>query len=101
MPAPFNPTQWLARCEELANQAGRNCGQSDIVYVNLISRDIGSELVQFSGKDRIEAEYIARQFDYMSPAELQVSDIELAVSGLCKHGLDPDCCPAGCGDIDY
>ena len=37
---------------------------------------------------------------YATPEELEQSRNEMADMGCCSHGLDPDCCPCGCGDTD-
>lgn len=40
------------------------------------------------------------QYGYTSEDELEALNEENGRLGLCRHGLDPDCCPAGCGDIE-
>lgn len=85
--------------KKLADDANDRCGQSYETYVKFFSSlveydfPIGSPL-------RDEALAIARTYDYASPEELQ-RDADLnAEFGHCSHGLDPNCCPCGCGDFD-
>lgn len=57
--------------------------------------------------DRIEEPYreiaikIARNLGYLDAKEVEVMRDQLAADGCCSHGLDPNCCPCGCGDIEY
>jgi len=44
---------------------------------------------------------LALPMGYLSPAELQQQEEEMANDGYCCHGIDPNCCPCGCGDIEY
>ena len=96
----FNHTDWFSTCENLASEAARRAGLSDILYTRLISQSIEPQLELFNLSDRPEAERIARQFCYLNPEELANSRKEDAALGLCPHGLDPFHCPVGCGDKD-
>ncbi|KPB82024.1 MULTISPECIES: hypothetical protein [Pseudomonas syringae group] len=41
--------------------------------------------------------FAREHYDYVSPEELGAINADNAAAGLCSHGLDRDCCPAGCG----
>ncbi|NMY92825.1 hypothetical protein [Pseudomonas oryzihabitans] len=45
-------------------------------------------------------EYAREAYGYMSPREVEKLRQENAAVGICCHGLDFDCCPRGCGDLD-
>lgn len=96
----FNITGWRNLCEKLANSASRNCGLSHDVYVEKFSANINSELVYIPEQYRLTAIEVAREWDYATHKEIDLSDSFNAENGFCRHGIDPDCCPAGCGDFE-
>jgi len=42
--------------------------------------------------------YARAAYGYMSPCELHTHQEEQRAIGICRHGLDTWCCPAGCGE---
>jgi len=49
---------------------------------------------------RLEVLELARPMGYLTPAELEREKEETAEMGYCSHGIEPHCCPCGCGDRD-
>ena len=86
--------------EAMADEAGKGCGQIHDLYVRKFSGMVDVRFGLASDEVRNEAIQIARQFDYSTPEELAADADEMAESGFCSHGLDPNCCPLGCGDLE-
>lgn len=97
----FEPEWWCSRCVAFAEEATRSCGLSHDLYVQLFSSSVEIHLRGLAQDARGAAIAIARQFDYATPEELAQRQVELAAMGSCSHGIDRDCCPAGCGDLYY
>lgn len=87
------------RINAMAAEAGNRCGQSHDVYVQLFSGAVDRAFPE-GMPQRAEALAFAKSYDYMTPEELEREATEMREAGYCSHGLDPDCCPCGCGDID-
>lgn len=100
MPPTFDPAAWRELCQALAGAAVRVCGQSYTVYVGNLSAGIDSAIARYEPEHRELALSIAREWGYATPEEIAKSDRENAENGYCIHGIDPNCCPAGCGDLD-
>lgn len=96
----FDREAWQLRCKELAEQANRGCGLVYEIFERTFSEGINQELLRFEECQRAEAIEVARTFGWASKEELAQSQRAMVDSGCCSHGLDPDCCPAGCGDLD-
>lgn len=95
----YDSEKWLGRCEGLALEASRGCGLSFDVYLDRFNALVDNELARFSESDRAAAQAVAATFDYESAHERQQRHRDLDRDGACRHGLDPQCCPVGCGDI--
>jgi hypothetical protein len=86
----------------VADEAIAGSGCAHDVYVQKVSFAIEILLKDLPEDHRPRAMEIAREeFDYATRDELAEAQREMAEAGLCTHGLDPDCCPLGCGDLDY
>ncbi len=96
----FNVNNWRSLCERLATSASNSCGLSHDIYVKKYSSDIYLEIICIDEKYRLAAIEVAREWDYATPEEIEDSDSSNIENGLCKHGLDLNCCPAGCGDLE-
>lgn len=90
--------EWRARCEALADEASRGCGLSHDVYVQRFSASVDSEIRKAGGANQERLLAIAREFDYATTDQIAESVASYLDDGYCLHGLDPDCCPAGCGE---
>lgn len=86
------------RIDRMAGHWGHACGCVYEVYVDGFSREIDSAFPP-PHPDHEAALQLAREHDYASPAEREAMHQRLQEDGSCRHGLDPDCCPAGCGDL--
>ncbi|MGP3790507.1 hypothetical protein [Pseudomonas sp. B392_1p] len=95
----FDESAWQAVCNAAATQASAGCGSSHDHYVNLFSSAIDAQIDQLPEHQRAQALEIAKEeWDYATPAERQETRDWNTDNGYCSHGLDPDCCPAGCGE---
>lgn len=86
------------RVQAMATQANRGCGQSYDLFVQRFSGMFDSTFPPGS-TDREQALGCAKGI-YATPAELEKEQEESAEMGYCPHGLDPNCCPCGCGEYD-
>lgn len=83
--------------ETLRKEANRGCGLVYELYVQRFSEAVDHTFPE-NHPQRADA-LAAAQGDYLAPEE-RLAALEMqAEQGLCRHGLEPDCCPAGCGDL--
>lgn len=87
------------KVQALADNANRGCGQSYDLFVQRFSGMFDSAFPPGS-PDRAQA-LISAKGIYATPEEREKTQEELAEMGCCSHGLDPNCCPCGCGDLEY
>ena len=86
--------------ETMATQAIQGCGLSHDLFLERFSGMVDSAY-PVGSVERDEAVKTAMAIGgYATPEELEQSRDEMAEMGYCCHGLDPDCCPCGCGDLD-
>ena len=70
------------------------------MYVKNYSEEVKTKLFTFPKKDQEDAAKIAQEIgDYWPPKERNAQLEKNLAMGLCIHGLDPACCPCGCGDL--
>lgn len=89
---------WQVVCKTAATEASRYCGLAYDHYIVLLSSSIDQHVDQLPEHLRAQALSIAREWDYATPAERQETQDWNAENGYCRHGLDPNCCPAGCSE---
>src|SRR3546814_2965171 len=78
------------------------CGQSHDWYVERFSSEVDAQVHRLPEHQQAYALQIAEEYgDYATPAERQATQDWNAENGICMHGIDRDCCPAGCGDLEY
>jgi len=94
----LDESAWRAFCEAQASLAAKRCGLSDGLYVDLFSAAIDGKVNQLPEHQRASALQIAQEWDYATPAERQEQQDWNAEHGYCPHGIEWDCCPAGCGE---
>lgn len=87
------------KVQAMADQANRGCGQSYDLFVQRFSGMFDSAFPP--GCPDRERALVSANGIYATPEELEKAQEELAEMGYCTHGLDPYCCPCGCGDLDY
>lgn len=97
----FDVATWEARCESLQAMAHAGCGLSYDLYQQRFSAAVEEHIVGLPGEMKSLAISVAVPFGYLAAGELAQVQIELAECGYCTHGIDPNCCPLGCGDIDH
>ena len=86
-------------CAQLAAQATRNCGCIHDLYQCLFSEEVEKHLRSVPEEHRAAALEVAGRWDYLDTEGRAKAQQEMAEQGYCSHGLDPDCCPLGCGDL--
>ncbi|EAS9110067.1 CcgAII protein [Salmonella enterica] len=74
------------------------CGLIYELYQQRFSVEIDSviDALPIAGRE-FALELARNEFDYLSPSERETQIQGFREDGLCSHGLDPDCCPCGCG----
>lgn len=88
------------QCDHLSREIMPRCGCIFELYQQRLSREIDQLIHTLPAEYREWAVRLARdEFDYLSPDEIGAQMRNFKAQGLCIHGLDPDCCPLGCGDI--
>lgn len=94
---PFDEIAWLAICDELSEEASRGCGLSYEVFAEKFSNAIEDRLLRFPENHKHRAIEIANQYGYATPDEILETHEYFGKIGVCSHGIDLGCCPAGCG----
>lgn len=90
---------WEELCANAGVSAARGCGQSDFLFRQNYSDLIEAGLQVLPAGLRTRAVDLAQQHgDYATRDELAAEQASQADEGLCSHGIDLNCCPAGCGD---
>lgn len=85
---------------ELSVSEQSRCGLVYELYQRRLSNEIDRHLNELNQCDRERLlEFVKVEFDYLSQEEIEIAIENDNANGLCSHGLDPDCCPVGCGDI--
>jgi hypothetical protein len=94
----INEFDWRSQCDLIANESVKRCGLSHTAYVDIFSSAIDSKLYHLSQDDSTPFIDIAREWDYATPQERYEEQVSLKEQGYCSHGIEFDCCPAGCGE---
>ncbi|EHV2051851.1 CcgAII protein [Salmonella enterica] len=85
---------------ELSKIEQSRCGCVYEMYQRNLSTAIDGYLSELTQEDKRKVIQLARaEFDYISPEEITEAIRQNQEDGYCSHGLDPNCCPLGCGDI--
>lgn len=88
------------RIEAMAAQANQGCGQLYELFLERFSGMVDKAYPPGS-YDRERAIAIALSVGgYATPEEIEREQQANAEMGWCTHGLDPNCCPCGCGEYD-
>jgi hypothetical protein len=93
----FNESKWIATCEKISNKAIKGCGLSYDLFIENFSYSIDFALKDFNPINHTLAIKIAETYGYITADEVEENKQFLTESGYCVHGIDIDCCPAGCG----
>lgn len=92
----FDENTWLKICEKLSERAMKGCGLSYDLFVEKFSCSIDCRLSKLLENHQCRAIEIARQYGYATPEEIEESKEFYDDMGVCAHGIDLGCCPAGC-----
>ncbi|WP_368904662.1 CcgAII protein [Proteus mirabilis] len=85
---------------ELSVSEKSRCGLVYELYQRRLSNEIDRYLNKLNQNDKAKVLELAKtEFDYLSQKEIDMAVDNDYMAGLCSHGLDPDCCPLGCGDL--
>lgn len=87
------------RLDGIAAEANRGCGLSYDLFVDMFSAAVDAAFPPGEPLHE-QARVLARERGYATPEERAQTQDELAEMGYCSHGIERDCCPAGCGDLD-
>jgi hypothetical protein len=93
----FDEAAWRVLCIASANTAVQLSACSHDLYGMTFSSDIDAQVSYFPEKYRGFALQIAREWEYASAQERAATQQWNADIGLCSHGVELGCCPAGCG----
>ncbi|WP_153306663.1 hypothetical protein [Desulfogranum japonicum] len=100
MPIKGSPNR--QECRELldliAKKAVDRSGCSEYMYVLNYSRYV-DDLISRYPDCRTILEEAVENGDYATAEDLERMREEQIEDGLCCHGLPPECCPLGCGDL--
>ena len=100
MSIEFDKSAWQVACEKMAEQANRSCGLVYEIFARDFSRAVNQAIFSVPEAHRPDAIEIAKQLGWATDEELAESLRQMDEAGCCAHGIDPDCCPMGCGDIE-
>ena len=90
-----SPQEIQAAVERLQNEAMSGCGSVYELYARRFSQAL--DAVVPPEDPRRAVALACAGGDYFTPEELRAGMEAAEAEGLCRHGLNPDCCPAGCG----
>lgn len=96
----FNESHWISVFEEISRNASKRCGLVHDIYQRLFSEGVDEAVSTLPDSERELAIALAKEeFDYLTQDEVEEQKQSNLDSNLCSHGLDPDCCPLGCGEF--
>lgn len=89
----FDPNAWGDRVSALGKEACNGTGSVYLLYQRKFKALVSAAIAALPIEHQQQAKAIADAHGY-SEADEELGEDD------CGHGLDPDCCPLGCGDID-
>lgn len=95
----FDIDEWRETCKRLADTAMLGCGLSHDVFVRSFSGDVELLLPAIGSQSMYVAIKVAREYGYEKIDQINDQANWNAEHGYCPHGIDKNCCPAGCGDV--
>lgn len=85
--------------QDLSRDAMRRCGCAHETFVSFFSASVDALIGRKGNAQNIPFILkMAPNHGYLTPEEVDAMQQDLLDSGACIHGIDPDCCPAGCGE---
>lgn len=97
---PFAAEIFKGVCAAASSEAASGCGLSDVLWSQRATSAMDSVLALVDPTFVEQARKIAAYHGWMDDTEVKAMNKMISKEGLCSHGLDPDCCPSGCGDLD-
>lgn len=92
---------FVNQCSELSDEIMPQCGSVYELYQRRLSTGIDALLNTIPAEYREEAQELAREeFDYLTAKEIAEEVRRDSELGICSHGIDRNCCPLGCGDVE-
>ena len=96
---PFVDFDLYEDLQDLSRDAMRRCGQAYETFISFFSASVDALIARKGNAQNTDFILkMARLQDYHTPEEVDAMQQDLLDSGSCIHGIDPDCCPAGCGE---
>lgn len=97
----FQESDWRNICKAAEAEAVRRCGSVYEMFLQFYSGLIDGRLDALAPSDRDRALAIARESGAYRTRDEIAADIEAYTNeGYCRHALEPNCCPLGCGDLE-
>ena len=93
----FDECEWKEICLKKSEDALEGCGLSHDFFIEKFSNSIDELILHFDPKYHQLAIKIAGSYGYINNAEIRKNHQEMSEQGYCRHGINFDCCPAGCG----
>ncbi|NVP01909.1 hypothetical protein HWA77_16970 [Photobacterium damselae subsp. damselae] len=81
--------------EQLAQDANKSCGLVYELFVERFTNSVDTFLSSLSHNEKEQVLTIAQRYGYSACVDEDIDDNDCTV---CCHGIDIDCCPAGCAD---
>ncbi len=94
----YTEAQWRWTCQRAAKHAHLGAGLTETLWNRNMHGALAHLLHQMAPEDQRQALKIAQEFGYMDDEALEEDAKWNAEHGYCVHGLEPHCCPVGCGD---
>ena len=88
-------TDFSVVVKNLADKANKNCGLSYELYERRFVTAIECLVIDLPNHEKQHVIQIAKQYGYTEESLELEGD-----SDCCSHGIDRNCCPAGCGEHD-
>ena len=96
----FDDSGWRIACKSACDRALSGSGCAETVFNKNLHAEIETLMRNMPSAHHDVAREVARNYGYMSHAELESDDQWNSDHGFCSHDLNPYWCPAGCGDIE-
>lgn len=85
----------------MAQKANNNAGLSYQLFAQNFHSMVMSKIMGLPENEKDLILTTAKKHGYLSKEELQQECEDDFDDDCCSHGIDRDCCPAGCGDLEY
>lgn len=98
----FDTNKFRSELDMLAKETMSSCRLVYELYQRRLSAAIDNFVAGLPEEQQTLAfELACQEFDYRSAEEITDEICRDTENGYCCYGLDRNCCPLGCGDLDY